>query len=441
MSGLASFFRSFILPKEGEEEEDYDYQESISNVVSKEDYPREDDNKTPVNPRAQSSADWRAKKNETLRVYMQKRMVLTDNDDEQDDDEEEEEQSEEYIVPDNDEVNVPFWNEQGQDSQPADNSTVTSPLPRRKKVPHVDETLHIVKSLSALDLYTREFHLSLGFVDKVWNLRDVPRRKWKMSSKFEDDGPLATLFKHVVCLEVTQLLENQQVANMAQAAFQAKSPRRLKVFFYNKYASKVSSLLDRQHSSHALISLTNVPAKCILPVEEENLSWYDKEDLAPYAICIGDKSSMKLEVDGVLGKVSFDAPNLQVTIARVRQDEVVEVDLTPDSVRKDLEAKETDTLEAAYQEWEKTRKEKEAEEAEEAQQEADAGTSGNSTRSAEGNGDGRPSKKARTQEKYHTLVSYCNDKVIMSVLRCVLTRLRSICRVRCVAFTKLETEE
>jgi len=419
MSGLASFLWSFLPPKDGDKE-NYDYQESIANVVSKEDAPPADS--PPPDPRTESAAEWRAQRNEGLRLYMEKRMVAPDNDEEEQDDD----NSEDYIVPDNDEGNVPFWDEQAVDSQPTDTST-TSPSVRRKKYPHIDETVHIAKTLTALDLYAREFHLSLGLVEKVWPLRAIPRRSWKTSSNFEDDGPLATLFKQVVSVEVTQLSQNAQVANLAQAAFQARSPQRLKIFFYNKYATQISSLLERQHVSRVLLSLHNIPAKCILPLNVENFSWYDSEGLAPYCLCIGDKSSMKLEQDGVLVKIPFDVPDLKVTVARIVKDKVTEVDLTPDSARGELELKEKDSLEAAYQEWEKAQQEaentQEEEQEEEPQEsEADAGTSGkNSTRSADAATNGRAAKKARTEETYHTLVSSHHDYVISS-LQYILTR-------------------
>ena len=415
MSGLASFFRSFLPSKDGEKE-NYDYQESIANVVSKDHVPPPDS--PPVDPKKQRAKDWKDKQNEALRAYMEKRMITLENDE---DDEDEMEDSQEYIVPDNDEVIVPFWDDQVADSQPTDTS-FTSPPIRRKKIPHVDETMEIANTLSALDLYVKEFHLSLGLVENVWPLRAIPRREWKTSSHFEDDGPLGTLFKQVVCIEVTQLQQHVQINNLAQAAFQARSPQRLKIFFYNKYAIQVSDFLERQLASRVLLSLENVPAKCILPLNVQEFSWYDREGLAPFCLCIGDKSSMRLEQDGMSTKISFDVPGLKVTMARVNGDEATEVDLTPESVRAgESLPKEKDTLETAFQEWEKQRKEREntreEQKEEEQEAEADAGASANNTRRADSANGGRATKKARTEDTYHNLVSSFNRNSCHSFLK------------------------
>jgi hypothetical protein len=233
----------------------------------------------------------------------------------------------------------------------------------------------------------------------------------EISSNFEDDGPLGTLFKQVISLEVTALADNATVANLAQAAFQEHTPKRLKIFFYNKYAVQLSNFLERQHAERVLISLENIPAKCILPLNQEEFSWLDHDGLAPYCLCVGSKSSMRLDEDGVMTKIAFDAPNMKVTIARVSKDkEVDEVDVTPESIKQDLELKGTDSLEAAYQEWQQNQ-EKHAEDDQEEDQEqasdADAGT----TCRADTANDGRSKKKARTEDTYHTLVSSCSDCV------------------------------
>lgn len=408
MSGLASFFRTFLPPKD-DGKENYEYNESIANVVDKNHVPPAES--PPEDPRNHSATDWKEKRNQSLSQYMTKRMIELENDDELSD------ENSDYIVPDNDEVNVPYWNEQqGQDSRPTDdsNDAVLPASLRRKRVPHVNETVHIAKTLGALDLYAREFHLSLGFVEHVWPLRAVPRREWKISSNFEDDGPLGTLFKQVVSLEVTALADNT-VANMAQAAFQdgAHAPKRLKIFFYNKYAVQLSEFLERQHAERVLISLENIPAKCILPLNKDDFSWLDHDGLAPYCLCIGSRSSMRLDQDGVMKKIAFDAPDLKVTIARLSKDkEVDEVDVTPESIKQDLELKETDSLEAAYQEWQQNQeKEAKDDQDEEEDQEQASGADAGTTRRADTANDGRSKKKARTENTYHTLVSSCNDRV------------------------------
>jgi hypothetical protein len=347
---------------------------------------------------------------------MESRMISQDHEEE----DEEEDNDEEYVVPDNDELDAPFWND-SHDSQPTgESSSAPSPLPiRRKKIPHIDETVHVAKTLSTLDLYTREFHLSLGRLEKVWDIRTIHRREWTTTSRFEDDGPLGTLFKQVLCIEVTQLLQKENhVSQAAQAAFGgAHRKERLRIFFYNTYAAQVAAFFDQEHGSKVLISCKNVPARCILPLTLEGASWYDEQGLAQYCLCIGDNSSMKLEEDGRLIKVHFDGPDVQVTLARVSCDnEVSEVDISPSSVSNmTLNFKETPSLESAYQEWEKMQRDSEEKKDDldmtenppqqvRASAEAEHESSTNKVRSAEATSDNRNAKRAKTEVQYYTLV-------------------------------------
>lgn len=129
---------------------------------------------------------------------------------------------------------------------------------------------------------------------------------------------------------------------------------------------------------------------------------------------------MKLDQDGVLVKIPFDAPNVKLTMARVYKDKVAEVDVTHDSVRSNatVEYKPEETLESAYQEWEtKRREETEKENAEEEQQEEedvevvveqadeDAGTTRRAETNAANNGRAKKKAKPTTETKYHSLVS------------------------------------
>jgi hypothetical protein len=347
---------------------------------------------------------------------MESRMISLDHDGEG-----EENNDEENVAPNNDGLDTPFLNGSYGSQPTGESSSAPTPSPiRRKEIPHVDETIHVSKTLSNLDLYTREFHLSLGRLEKAWDLRAIHRREWTTTSRFEDDGPLGTLFKQVLSVEVTQLLQKENhVSQAAQAAFGgAHCPERLRIFFYNKYAAQVTAFLDQEHTSQVLISFKSVPAKCIFPLTCENDPlWYDEQGLAPYCLCIGDKSSMKIEDDGRQTKVHFDGPDLQVTLARVSSDnEVAEANISATSVRSNmLDMKETPTLGPIYQEWEKARRDSEEKKDDERVENSPeqsrasanpipAGTT-NKGRPAEASGDNRNAKRAKAQVEYLTLVS------------------------------------
>jgi hypothetical protein len=389
MSGLASFFSSFL--GHNDKENALDYNESITSHQhnnTQEEPPRQ-----PVDPKKQSSAQWRANKNDELRKYMEKRMILNDDNDE--------------------------------DSQQQE----------QDGVPHVDDTTDKCHLVSHLNLSTNTFSLSLGLVKQAWPLRHVPRREYITSNHYENDGPLATLFKKVLCLQVTQLSTNDsQVSNLAHRAFQTKKQTDIYMYFYNKYAQHISDFLERHDADRVLISLQHIPAKCILPTGEE-YSWNNRETLSPYCLCIGDKSSMKLDQDGVLVKVPFDAPDVKVTLARVYKDKVAQVDMTHDSVRSHatVEYLQEETLETAYQEWETKQQE---EKAEEQQQEegvpveerdgADAGTARRAETDTANNGPAK--KKAKTTTKYHSLVSiYLHDNVSLEAYVATFSPFRGFC--------------
>lgn len=454
MSGLVTFLKAFFPSTDSTRSNENDYNESLTTIIRSEDSPHAVE-PPPTDPRTETEtlAKWREEHNEFLRGYMESRMISQDNEEE----DEEVDNDEEYVVPDNDELDAPCWND-SHDSQPTgESSSARSPLPiRRKKIPHVDETVHVAKTLSALDLYTREFHLSLGRLEKAWDLRSIHRREWMATSRFEDDGPLGTLFKQVLCIEVTQLLQKENhVSQAALAAFgSAHRPDRLRIFFYNKYAAQVVAFLDQEPGSKVLISCKNIPARCILPLTLEGASWYDEQGLAQYCLCIGDKSSMKLEEDGRLIKVHFDAPDLQVTLARVpsANHEASEVDISPASVSNmTLNVKETPSLESAYQEWEKTQRESEEKRDDEDMTEnppqhvrATAGSehasSTSNVRSAEATSDNRNAKRAKTEVKYYTLVCV-EGKSLFLFFRlshsytCNVPFFHN--RMKCVAYTRL----
>jgi hypothetical protein len=350
MSGLASFFSAFLPDKENT----FDYNDSIQNVQEHCILPTCHDIAPAVDPKTLSAAEWRADRNDMLRKYMEDRMIEGES----------------------------------------ENSS---------EIPHVDDTRHISNTISSLDLYTKQFHLTLGVVEQVWPLRIISRREYTTSSHFEDDGPLGTLFKKVLCLELTQ---HTKVSTMAQAAFGATCYSRIKLYFYNKYAQRVHEFLETFPADRILVKLDHIPAKCIVPASSmEEYGWNDRDSLSPYVICIGDKSSMKLDQDGVLVKIPFDSDEVQVHMARIYKQDVVEMKLTQESVQTGiLEYKQEgeQTLENEYQEYLKSRQE----EKDNQQEDIDAETNHRRVDTTTAN-DGRAKKKARTETKYHTLVSTC----------------------------------
>lgn len=207
-----------------------------------------------------------------------------------------------------------------------------------KIIPHVDDTLHDVTNVSGMDLYTKSLALHLCKVERVWKLRETRRfenmtcfRNMPLSndpsiplavSPFghsEDDGPLQTVFKTVLSMEVTQLEDPQldKIRHTSLLAFSdAKLYRRVKIFFHNKYAVAIQTFLEGgTHTKQIMLSLQNIPAKCILPYYANRESFLD-QDIAKYCIVIGDKSSLKLlQVEGGQQKIHFQDNNMEIRLA------------------------------------------------------------------------------------------------------------------------------
>ncbi|KAL7432027.1 hypothetical protein ACHAXM_002879 [Skeletonema potamos] len=252
-------------------------------------------------------------------------------------------------------------------------------------IPHVSETMMLQDDdekgrggrachhLKEMDLYSSSVNLGLCRVIKVWSIR-FTRRMDRLDEEmlvyssdndngsygggsfvaWEDDGPLNTMYKKVISIEVVQLENggdvkgnhtssslamptfcNNPAANNQKSAARKRrhTVRRVRIFFYNKYALVMNALFQqlsddfvKRRKSPVLLSLVNVPPECIMPVSmrgagrsssaggvvlHPHLQQYvnnpfgDEElgVLSPYCICIGDRSAMKLCDDE---KIRFD---------------------------------------------------------------------------------------------------------------------------------------
>ena len=189
----------------------------------------------------------------------------------------------------------------------------------------------------------------------------------------EDDGPLNTIYKRVFSIEVAQIIDSDtqtdsvmtalrspSVTNMTTAAFhdgkdqldretsrrRRHSICRVRIFFYNKYAdvmagvlhdlTKGSSSLQKKKKKIVpfLISLSNIPAECIMPrliapkgshphLQQYVMNSIGDDELgvsSPYCICIGDKSSIKFGEQ----KLYFDHDELEIRLV----EEPVNIPLT-----------------------------------------------------------------------------------------------------------------
>ncbi|KAL3797465.1 hypothetical protein ACHAWO_000665 [Cyclotella atomus] len=250
-----------------------------------------------------------------------------------------------------------------------------------KTIPHISDTSYSATKLSDLDLQTKNLDLDLSRVLRVWRLRSCKRiapvniggsqsqestqnfanpvesgASMHMTSfgRYEDDGPLNTVYKNVLSIEVAQLRRqanptpsSPSVSNLASAAFQSGQAqlrkvaerkrrhevKRVRIFFYNKYAEVLSRLLDdisskgdkKKKKSNCLLSLNHVPAHCIIPLQMAqvdplleqyvNNSFCDEDygATSSYCVCIGDTCSLKFGGE----KLYFDDGRLELRLTEI----------------------------------------------------------------------------------------------------------------------------
>jgi hypothetical protein len=226
------------------------------------------------------------------------------------------------------------------------------------KIPHISNATHQTTQLSEMDLHTSRLDVELGQIVKIWRLRDTKRMAYHISStsnnnsqesqqtidvntydchwntnyqSYQNDGPLHSIYKTVLCLEVVQLQISTPslVMNLpiSSEPLQKKRERkqrheikRVHIFLYNKYADRVSRLLNDKKKY--LVSLRDVPSHCIMPMEStRKIDRYirnpfgDEEygALSPYCICIGDDCSLKFGGE----RLYFDDDSLEIRLVEM----------------------------------------------------------------------------------------------------------------------------
>jgi len=192
---------------------------------------------------------------------------------------------------------------------------------------------------------------------------------------FEDDGPLSSIYRSVLSLEVVEVADEEkeearreerrmfqrpfetdkttrdEADASANSSLQQQQKRRIRIFLHGKYAAKVSRLMsDWKYRETAngkkcalagdgreelLISLRNVPARCVLPYYAHRQTGIETSLLdnelgrrSRYCLCIGSKSHMMVASDDadVGAKLRFDtrgtggsAADLEMRIVMVRK--------------------------------------------------------------------------------------------------------------------------
>ena len=219
---------------------------------------------------------------------------------------------------------------------------------RRSGIPFVEDCLHDLTKLEYLDLHARTLSLNLSRINKIWRLRDTKRigylgkssirkavfescsatSRSQRSQQFlkqlvledkEEDGPVAEMYQQVLHFEVEQLRFTQGgghgggVSNPSDLLLSSGNrlrQQRIKVFFYNSYATSISEWLDKQKDRFkkkrkhdkststtdttaafdVVMSLSNIPAVSIFPYAVDPRNWREKQELTDYCLCIGDDS-------------------------------------------------------------------------------------------------------------------------------------------------------
>jgi hypothetical protein len=209
------------------------------------------------------------------------------------------------------------------ETQPPPNVYPTAELkqPNKSFIPHhINDTIHEVQYLDQVDLYTRSLNLELCQVTKVQKLHETkppvgmlqsppvwhrlyshPQFPFLDFTGMCDAGPFGVIYKNFLLMEVVQRcafvpdLRKQALALEADVTTQ---PQRLRVFFYNHYAEVVQAMLHRAPRNATLfVRLCQLPACCIVPYARVNVDWFDRHDMSPYCLCVGDRSRMRLDKD------------------------------------------------------------------------------------------------------------------------------------------------
>jgi hypothetical protein len=227
-------------------------------------------------------------------------------------------------------------------------------------IPHVDETHQPVNNLLDLDLYAGGVTLDLCEVDKMWKLRVLRRPSTKYYDSLApkrpqkdahfsrstwqycaEDGPLKIGYGRdakVLSLEVCpqQMAQTELRQRAERMHEEIKTPRRLRVFFYNKYAESVEALLNKltkakkkkaekgkkDSSVKLILSLQKIPPHCIFPFVPTD--WYDRHDQSECCLCIGDISLVTVDIPRHDFHFPFDLPGMVLYLAAVADETLVQ---------------------------------------------------------------------------------------------------------------------
>ena len=281
-----------------------------------------------------------------LAEYIYKRFVVEK---EEDDDDEEDEHEHEHVEMQLDEPS------QQHEPQPESQTgwitaKSTSPKNKRPKITLVQNTQHVVHSVSQMDLSTKTLHLSLCRVEKVWPTRLTERMESQVHDdsvlvtgnpdsllpllkfgRYTDDGPLFSCYKNVLTMELTQLeapCATKLHETTSNVYPEAKLYRRYTIYFYNHYAKDVDAFLERNKNCKFYSRLDNVPAACIFPYQQKRSGWFD-DDVCDYVLCIGGRSLCHTDKEGGRsgchtdkegGHLSFDHEDLKIYLLAIPED-------------------------------------------------------------------------------------------------------------------------
>lgn len=386
MSGLVTFFKDFFP-----DIQNIDYSRSLNEITSDEfGTPSSREGSLEYTPNEWTVKEWRAFQKNSLKVYFQKRVAPEDetnnntgdeddersDEDEDDDNDYETDGDEDLAEEENDDEHkeepesqiletqqhpqqeTPAVVEPSESPNQQKQKTQSAPRERRRRIPHLKQAIHVVRNkLDYLDMYTKQLTLDLCTVGKVWKLRDTKRGlslknvkqrvpvfpgrmpRCPYEDHQEDDGPLLSIYKHVLSLEIEPVFVTSGNGADQQIQQQPKQRRqRMKIFLYNAYAKVMNDWL-KEHSlttsDNLVMSLKNVPAICIVPFAIDPRDWLDMEELVEYTLCIGDWSSMKLVTDDEeTVKVRMDSEDMEIRVASVnrRGSSSTELILSPSTV-------------------------------------------------------------------------------------------------------------
>jgi hypothetical protein len=197
------------------------------------------------------------------------------------------------------------------------------------------QTIH---SVSEIDYYAHKIHLQICHIVKYVTLRETKRGIHHPI--YQDDGPLAVAYKHVLDFELRQINTtigmdptNTQQQQLKQCIQQLQNQKHrdaqntIHVFLYNAFAKQFHDIVDcmhkytkqhaaaasscqTKHTEHAnhdswqvYVQLQSVPAQCVWQHttkttttttgrnnhHDDHNDWYPKTN---FCLCIGDKSRL-----------------------------------------------------------------------------------------------------------------------------------------------------